>query len=47
MKEILLARIMIGALGVLDDVTVSQAMIVFQLKEVSKNLSQKELFFGR
>ncbi len=45
MKGILLAGIMIGALGVLDDITVSQASIVFQLKEVDKNLSQKELFF--
>jgi uncharacterized membrane protein len=44
MKGILLAGIIIGALGVLDDITVSQAAVVFQLKETNKKLTEKELY---
>lgn len=44
LKGILLAGIIIGALGVLDDITVSQAAIVYQLKEVNKKLTKMELY---
>ena len=44
MRGILLAGIIIGALGVLDDVTVSQAAIVAELKETDKELGVKELY---
>jgi len=44
MKGILLAGIIIGALGVLDDITISQAAVVFQLKETNRRLTQKELY---
>jgi uncharacterized membrane protein len=44
MKGILLAGIIIGALGVLDDITVSQAAIVQQLREANPRMKAKELF---
>lgn len=44
MKGILLAGIIIGFLGVLDDITVSQSAIVFQLKKANKRLSFSELY---
>jgi uncharacterized membrane protein len=44
MQGILLAGIMIGALGVLDDITVSQASIVEQLKEALPKASISELY---
>jgi len=43
-KGILLAGIIIGTLGVLDDVTVSQSAIVQQLKESRPKIGKKELF---
>jgi len=43
-KGLLLAGIIIGTLGVLDDVTVNQAAIVFQLKKANKKLSATETF---
>jgi len=43
MRGLLLAGIIIGVLGVLDDVTISQAAIVFQLKKTNPNLSFTEL----
>jgi len=43
-KGLLLAGIIIGTLGVLDDVTVSQASIVSQLWETDNKLSFKELY---
>jgi uncharacterized membrane protein len=45
LKGLLLAGIIIGALGVLDDITISQAAIVFQLKSASPRIGIKELFF--
>lgn len=42
MRGLLLAGIIIGTLGILDDVTVSQSAIVFQLREANKKLK-----FGR
>lgn len=45
LEGILLAGIIIGLLGVLDDVTVSQAAIVSELLAIDKDISDKELFF--
>jgi uncharacterized membrane protein len=42
-RGILLAGIVIGSLGVLDDVTVTQVSTVWQLKAVQPELSTKEL----
>lgn len=44
MKGLLLSGIVIGTLGILDDVTVSQSAIVFQLNEANKTLSFKTLY---
>ncbi|MBW6441588.1 YibE/F family protein [Patescibacteria group bacterium] len=44
MRGILLAGIIIGMLGVLDDITISQSAIVFQLKEANKRLTFSELY---
>ncbi len=43
-KNLLLAGMIIGILGVLDDVTVSQAGIIFQLKRTNPKLAFKELY---
>lgn len=43
-RGILLAGIIIGSIGILDDVTVSQIAIVEQLREVGKIKSSGELF---
>lgn len=44
MKGLLLAGIIIGVLGVLDDITISQSAIVFQLKEINNKLKFGELY---
>lgn len=44
MKGLLLAGILIGALGVLDDITISQSAIVEELVKTSPNLGKKELY---
>jgi len=44
MKALLLSGIIIGVLGILDDITISQAAIVYQLKNASSNLSIQELY---
>ena len=44
LRNLLLAGVIIGALGVLDDVTVSQASIVAELKQANNSLSKGELF---
>lgn len=44
MQGILLAGIIIGAMGVLDDITVSQASIVYELKETDRKLTSRELY---
>lgn len=44
MKGLLLAGIIIGALGVLDDITISQSAIVFQLKEANSKLKFEDLY---
>jgi len=44
MRGLLMAGIIIGVLGVLDDVTVSQAAIVAQLRKANPNLSSAELY---
>jgi uncharacterized membrane protein len=43
-KGLLLAGIIIGVLGILDDITVSQSAIVQQLKEANPKLKSKELY---
>jgi len=43
-EGLLLAGIIIGTLGVLDDVVISQISTVEQIKEANPNLSKKELF---
>jgi uncharacterized membrane protein len=45
MKGLLLAGIIIGALGVLDDITVAQSAVVEQLNSANKDLKFKDLFF--
>lgn len=44
-KGLLLAGIIIGALGILDDITVSQAAIIQQLREANPKIKSKELFW--
>lgn len=41
---ILLGSIIIGILGVLDDVSITQASVVYELKRANANLSLKELY---
>ena len=43
-KGLLLAGIIIGVLGVLDDITVSQSAIVSQLREANETLGFRELY---
>lgn len=43
-KGLLLAGIIIGVLGVLDDITISQSAIVFQLKQASDKIKPGELY---
>lgn len=43
-KGLLLAGIIIGVLGVLDDITISQSAIVFQLKKANPKLKYNELY---
>jgi uncharacterized membrane protein len=44
LKGILLAGIIIGTLGVLDDVTTAQVAVVSELKKANLHLSKKELY---
>jgi len=44
LQGLLLAGIIIGTLGVLDDVTVAQTSIVYELYDVDKTLKFKEIF---
>ncbi len=44
MKGLLLAGILIGTLGILDDITISQAAIVEQLAQASEGIKFKELY---
>lgn len=43
-RGLLLAGIIIGTLGVLDDVVISQVSLVKELKEANPNLSKKEVY---
>ena len=45
LKGLVLAGIIIGTLGVLDDITISQSAIVAQLKKASSSIRFKELYF--
>lgn len=44
-KNLLLAGIIIGALGILDDITISQTSVVEKLAEANPKYSFKELYF--
>ncbi len=44
LQGIFLAGLIIGTLGVLDDVTTNQASVVFELKRAAPHLSGRELF---
>ncbi len=43
-KGLLLAGIIVGLFGILDDITISQAAIVYKLKETSPHLSNQEIY---
>lgn len=43
-QGLLLAGIIIGVLGILDDVTVSQSSVVFELKKANPSLKLRELY---
>lgn len=43
-KGLLLAGIIVGLFGILDDITISQAAIVEQLREASPNMSYAQLY---
>src|SRR3989344_4013378 len=43
-KGLLLAGIIVGALGILDDITIAQASVVNQLREAGQKLSSSHLF---
>ena len=43
-KGLLLAGIIVSVLGILDDITVSQAAVVYQLKKLSPTLGFKDLY---
>ncbi len=44
LQGLLLGGIILGALGVLDDITVSQVSLVFQLRAAKKDISLSELY---
>lgn len=44
LKGLLLAGIIIGTLGIMDDITISQTSIVYQLFDLKKDITTKELF---
>ncbi|NTU46187.1 YibE/F family protein [Candidatus Roizmanbacteria bacterium] len=44
MKDLMLAGILIGSLGAINDITVSQAAVIFQLREANAKLTWKELY---
>jgi len=44
LKGLLLGGIIIGALGILDDVTIGQAASVYELKDANPSLGAKELY---
>jgi uncharacterized membrane protein len=44
MREILFAGIVIGTLGVLDDLTIGQSSLVFEIKKANPNQNFKELY---
>jgi len=44
LKGLLLAGILIGTLGIMDDITISQASIVYQLYDLKNDITSGELF---
>ena len=45
LRDLLLAGMIIGSLGILDDITVSQAAIVQKLLNTSSHMTTREIFF--
>jgi uncharacterized membrane protein len=45
MRSLLLAGMIIGVMGILDDITVSQSSLVFKLAETNPTFSFRKLFF--
>jgi uncharacterized membrane protein len=45
MRSLLLAGMIIGVMGILDDITVSQSSLVFKLAETNPKFSFRQLFF--
>jgi uncharacterized membrane protein len=43
-QSLILAAVIVGALGILDDVTVSQTSVVFELKTANPNFGWRELY---
>lgn len=43
-KSLVLAGMIVGIIGILDDITISQASVVQQLKNTKTNISRSELF---
>ena len=43
-QNLILAAVIVGALGILDDVTVSQTSVVFELKAANPNFNWRELY---
>lgn len=43
-RGLILASILIGSIGVLDDITISQTSIVYELKDAAKHLNFQELY---
>jgi uncharacterized membrane protein len=43
-QALILAGVIIGVLGILDDISIAQAGVVYQLKETSPNIEYKELY---
>ncbi len=43
-RGLLLAGLVIGALGALDDMTVTQASVVFELRAANESISRREIF---
>jgi uncharacterized membrane protein len=44
LKSLVLAAVIVGALGILDDITVAQTSVVFELKKANQAFGWKELY---
>ena len=45
LQGLFLAGVLLGAIGILDDITIAQASLIQQLKAVNKNISFSELYW--